>query len=222
MQQAVDNVNGESTVDLFLDGSRKSLLRKDNVSEQVELRINEIFAQADLNNDGCISYSEFIWAMTGLDASSFPSTPAGSSVQSKYSPNDKYSPKSTNANYDSPTRKTIASPGDANMRLVSSTKSGHTSWKLPPLDNQTQVNELRSKASRHTLQITTGNASPYRYKTPRSAVQDDDEDNDNENDVVQQAAQAPPNYKGILAINSFHQPFAKVSFYTRFHCVLTC
>ncbi len=40
---------------------------KQILTEQVEMKIHEIFSQVDVNNDGKISQAEFFWAMTGAD-----------------------------------------------------------------------------------------------------------------------------------------------------------
>jgi hypothetical protein len=39
----------------------------DLINAEVEARVNRIFAEADVNNDGAISQAEFLFVMTGLD-----------------------------------------------------------------------------------------------------------------------------------------------------------
>lgn len=39
----------------------------DTLSAEVDAKVDRIFAEADVNNDGAISHAEFLWVMTGLD-----------------------------------------------------------------------------------------------------------------------------------------------------------
>lgn len=67
LQQQLDNSN-ETASDLIQLSARP--LRNstgDYLDDLVEQRLETIFAQVDKDNDGHISHSEFIWAMTGMD-----------------------------------------------------------------------------------------------------------------------------------------------------------
>lgn len=42
-------------------------LQADALIAEVDAKVDRIFAEADVNNDGAISHAEFLWVMTGLD-----------------------------------------------------------------------------------------------------------------------------------------------------------
>lgn len=42
-------------------------MKDGQIAEEVERRVNAIFDEVDINNDGFISHAEFLWAMTGLE-----------------------------------------------------------------------------------------------------------------------------------------------------------
>lgn len=65
LQQALENSN-ENPSDWVQLHSRAGS-SGDYLEDEVDNRVDAIFAQVDINNDGSISYSEFIWAMTGMD-----------------------------------------------------------------------------------------------------------------------------------------------------------
>ena len=44
-----------------------SLTSAETIAAEVDVKVNKIFAEADVNNDGAISHAEFLWVMTGLD-----------------------------------------------------------------------------------------------------------------------------------------------------------
>ena len=47
--------------------SYPGLTEEDRLTAEVDARVEKIFGQADVNNDGAISHAEFLWVMTGLD-----------------------------------------------------------------------------------------------------------------------------------------------------------
>lgn len=44
-----------------------SLSYAETLAAEVDSKVDRIFAEADVNNDGAISHAEFLWVMTGLD-----------------------------------------------------------------------------------------------------------------------------------------------------------
>jgi calcium-dependent protein kinase len=71
LQQAMENSNKNPSDFIQLHHHMDSNTGTgDYLDDEAEQRVNNIFNQVDLNNDGSISYAEFIRAMTGLDPKS--------------------------------------------------------------------------------------------------------------------------------------------------------
>eukprot|EP01033_Poteriospumella_lacustris_P011097 gene11098-7896_t len=70
LQQQLENSN-EKASDLLQLSSRPLSNTGDYLDDLVEQRLETIFAQVDKDNDGTISHSEFVWAMTGMDPALF-------------------------------------------------------------------------------------------------------------------------------------------------------
>jgi hypothetical protein len=55
------------------------------LAAEVDAKVNRIFSEADVNNDGAISHAEFLWVMTGLDFHKLErvGVPEGANVSAK-------------------------------------------------------------------------------------------------------------------------------------------
>lgn len=59
------------------DAAAAALEAQALVAREVDRKVEQIFSQADANNDGSISQAEFLWAMTGLDFHLLQRLPSG-------------------------------------------------------------------------------------------------------------------------------------------------
>lgn len=156
LQQQLENSN-EKASDLLQLSARplhNANSTGDYLDDLVEQRLETIFAQVDKDNDGYISHSEFVWAMTGMDPALFDNdqednvaaannTNANSNVSNKRSKNNNSSGR------DSP-----AAP------VLGKLSSGyfHTSDRFSRRPNAESsvknLNALSFKGNNHTMAVT--------------------------------------------------------------------